>query len=180
MNFKAKQVLLDCKLALLELQEAENNNDIQKIRIRWYTCLALLRSVGHVLENVDKVKYNIYSKLFEEQHNSKKTDKIFSDFIRNERNLILKEYEYYIQKETNTINEQDCIIFDDGSYLLLENGDRLGTEQTRLVIKYFIKSNGFDESKFLSEIVSKAINWWEIYFYELENKIKIKNNGNEA
>ncbi|WP_156478836.1 hypothetical protein [Alcanivorax sp. NBRC 102028] len=47
---KAEKVLADCKKAV-ELMEAEENPD--SFRVLWVACLALLRSVGHVLKKVD-------------------------------------------------------------------------------------------------------------------------------
>lgn len=95
MTITARKVLADCKTAH-ELLEIES--DAVRFRLLWISGVALLRSVGHVLRKVDsngdpKVAraINIAWKRWSED---KGANAIFWDFIEEERNNILKEYEF--------------------------------------------------------------------------------------
>jgi hypothetical protein len=170
MNFTATNVLKDCKEACWELLLAEEKNDSQVIKLRWFTCLALLRSVGHVIDKVDRINYNQYQKIFNEHYKEKKEDSIFKDFIDNERNLILKQYIDYIQNEENIVLEKPNLVDENGNCIVDEEGNRILLSPAEVVTKYFIKSDGFASGKLLHEIVELGIIWWEDYI----NNLKIK------
>ena len=50
MTFKARQVLDDCELALEFLEQATTD---QIWRVHWFAAVALIRTVGDVLDKVD-------------------------------------------------------------------------------------------------------------------------------
>ena len=173
-NFKASEVLTDCRVACRELEDAEANQNERLIRIRWFTCLVLLRSVGHIIDKVDKKNYIKYKSEFDSFYKRKKQEIIFKDFIDKERNMILKEYkDYIINEESEKVESFHVIINDDGDRLDIGGGNTLIYKDDDLVTRYFKKGGGFDEYNLLHEIVSDAIKWWENYINEL--KIKINN-----
>ena len=93
MTFNARNVLDDCRLVLSMLEEED---DFDKWRIHWLAALAAIRAVGHVLSKVDgdhdsSVKINA-DRLFKEWKSDITEHQIFREFIEQDRNLILKEY----------------------------------------------------------------------------------------
>jgi len=66
-------------------------------KVLWILIVTLLRTIGHVLEKVDKKKNPILRKIIDDKYQEWKADKdknaIYWDFICEERNSILKEYE---------------------------------------------------------------------------------------
>ena len=92
----ARDVLDDCRWALMN-----HTGDLQgeAFRVSWVAVVALLRTVGHVLRNVDAREGDTHLKkaIADLWSNLKAGEKqrqppIFWDFIEQERNLILKEY----------------------------------------------------------------------------------------
>ncbi len=96
MTEAARRVLDDCRVALAMLEEEK---DLQKWRIIWVSAVALLRTVGHVLDKVDgddpRVR-TVARTLFNKWKGNDPTDEIFREFIEKERNFILKEYQVNI------------------------------------------------------------------------------------
>jgi hypothetical protein len=89
----ARLALDDCRVALDQLRAEPTG---QLWRVRWVGAVALLRSVGHVLKNVDrnsdqKLRSAIDS-TWQELSNSKPEPLILWKFIEEERNNVLKEY----------------------------------------------------------------------------------------
>jgi hypothetical protein len=86
------QVLDDCELAL-ELLEKES--DPQKFRLFWLAALAALRSVGHVLHNVDAVAdpacRDAVNAAYARWRQDRGSHEIFWLFINAERNSVLKQ-----------------------------------------------------------------------------------------
>jgi hypothetical protein len=80
-KFRAEQVISDCKLALSRF---DDELIADEFRLNLVLCLALLRAVGHCLQNEFRNDDIIFNK--------KKNDKIFTDFIKKFRDKILKNY----------------------------------------------------------------------------------------
>jgi len=93
MTIRAREVLEDCRQALDEIQDGVVG---RQWRIRWIAAIALLRSVGHVLKNVDSASNPLMKRHIDEAWvnlvASKPKPTIFWEFIQKERNNILKEY----------------------------------------------------------------------------------------
>jgi hypothetical protein len=91
---RAREVLLDCERGLADFEAAGLT---PYWRTRWIAVVALLRSVGHVLEKTDKKQSPGLEKAINQAWNAlKKTrpePRIFWEFIREERNNVLKVYE---------------------------------------------------------------------------------------
>ena len=97
MTYQALQVLQDCYHAL-NLLENEENEDLW--RVHWAGALALLRAVGNVLKQVDaKTDPRIAAAEKEQFKKWKQDDRdsdMFFEFIKKDRDLLLKEYEFNV------------------------------------------------------------------------------------
>ena len=91
---RARAVLTDAKLALDML---EDERDPDKFRVLWVASMSLLRAVGHVLHKVDAESNSRLSdavaSAFSSWKNNRHAHAIFWDFIEEERNNVLKQYE---------------------------------------------------------------------------------------
>ena len=91
----AREVLTDCEAARARL---EDETDDVSWRLLWVAAVVLLRTVGHVLAKVDGAGDLTVRKAGNTAFRRWKSDvpehSIFRDFIEDERNLILKEYEH--------------------------------------------------------------------------------------
>ena len=78
-----------------ELLEAET--DDTEFRILWVAGIALARAVGHVLDKVDRKQNDrtkrVISNAYASWRRDKEGNKVFWEFIEDERNRVLKEYE---------------------------------------------------------------------------------------
>ena len=94
MKLTARTVLRDCKSAHALL---EDESDEVRFRLFWVAGVALLRAAGHVLQKVDAERSPAIRLQVERAYSQWKRDReanaIFWEFIENERNHILKEYE---------------------------------------------------------------------------------------
>jgi hypothetical protein len=94
MVLKARNVLADCRNAL-DLLEEETRPEV--FRLYWVAGIALARAVGHVLQKVggehDATIKRAVALAYAAWLADKQANAIFWDFIEQERNQILKEYE---------------------------------------------------------------------------------------
>jgi hypothetical protein len=95
----ARNVLKDCRYALTELRDdalAKVRNDPgAAYRVRWFGALAMLRAVGHVLRKVDaKSSPHMASANSAWWDNLKLTRLAIWEFIDDDRDALLKEYDY--------------------------------------------------------------------------------------
>ena len=104
-KLKALSVLNDCNIAKNELGAALKSGDQSLIRIRWITCLSLLRTVGYVLKKFDQPNFPEHQDDFNTIYNERKSDEIFISFIDEERNLALKEYQVNIEEGLLTLRK---------------------------------------------------------------------------
>jgi hypothetical protein len=99
MTLAARQVLLDCEATLLELREDPKGSAWRR---RWAAQLALLRTVMHVLKNVDGERSEALGRAINESWDRLKESKPyppeFWQFIEEERNNLLKEYRTVVQQ----------------------------------------------------------------------------------
>ncbi|PKG42572.1 hypothetical protein [Psychroflexus sp. MES1-P1E] len=161
---RVDKLIEDLELSLELLRKCEVENDIAMVRLQWLTCLTLLRAAGHVhnseVQNTNKKQ--IANKLF----NDKRNDKVYSEFIKKERDLLLKEYEYYVSNEHSIRFDPIYLVTEDGFNLLTEDGNKLILEQDEKVLSNFKKNDGYKKDLPPSELVREAIDWWKAYFKE--------------
>lgn len=166
---KSREVYNDCCYAKDELEIAIANGDYQKAKILWFSCLTLLRSIGHVLNNVDVVNYGAHFKLLSETrfNSSIKKEPIFEKFIKEERDKILKEYSSSL--EVDECKAKRAIMTPNGLQLMTPSGQLLCTTTT---IKSLIKTKSYAAGENPILVLDKALNFWDKELSWLEEKIE--------
>ena len=90
----AHEVLNDCRIVHQMLEDEE---DVERMRALWAGGIALLRAVGHILEKVDgadPVVGEIIAERYRDWKSNRKKYAVFWEFIEQERNNILKTYQF--------------------------------------------------------------------------------------
>ena len=152
MTLMARRALADCVVAH-ELLE-KNDREDPAWRVHWVACLALLRTVGHVLDKVDGAHTPEHRAAIDATWTAWKGDRkrhaIFWLFIECERNSLLKQYEFGVEPEPT------YVVTEDGDRLVTEDGDALVTEDDffRLSVAGFEDQDGRD-------VIREAIDWWK-------------------
>lgn len=160
MTTQAREVLEDCRIAVRRLTEGVAGKEW---RIAWVTSVALLRAVGHVLRNVDSKSSLAMAQAIETAWQglsaTKPEPKIFWQFIEEERNNILKEYQL-----TAGLG---ITVRPGTAHLNLQTGEHRGEPGLPTLYDYAMRSGpyeGVDQRLVLSE----AIAWWESYLGSIE------------
>jgi hypothetical protein len=154
MALAAEAVLKECEFALYCM---EREDDRRKFKLFWMAALAGLRSVGHVLKNVDGPREPQIEKsaasAFARWKADREKHRIFWEFIEDERNALLKEarrgvlaipYSIMVEKESHNVDFELYAPMIDGPY---------GGEDCRDVLKL-------------------AINWWKQELREIKRDAK--------
>ena len=159
MALEARKTLQDCEIALVELEKHKRGN--QAWRVQWVACLALLRSVGNVLRNVDgKADARRRAAIDAAWSGWKKKETghaIFSDFIKAGRDNVIKEYQFGVVPEPINV-----VV---GGVPVVVNGNQVVTaeEYFRLTLKRFENRDG-------REVIREAINWWKAELDRIEKQ----------
>ena len=145
MTAASRKVLADCFLAHRLL---ENESDTEIWRVHWVGALSLIRAVGHVLEAVDGTDPRC-RKISEEMYLSWRDKvniehQIFRDFIKHERDLMLKEYSTAVNLDV------------DVPLLVIPDGDVYLVDQNIFRPMYAGPWAGKDAR----DVYEMAINWW--------------------
>jgi hypothetical protein len=161
---RTRQVLDDCRLAL-EMLEAEK--DFRRWRIHWAGAVALIRAVGHVMadecQSAARLKRASQS-LFKKWKASSAEDEIFHQFIKRERDFILKEYQFNLYPL-------------DEVYVAVQGVTRplAGGPETNFGDVFPIGENiyrplldSYREGDDAREVYGEAIEWWEKQIQILE------------
>lgn len=150
----AWDVLEDCENALEMLQVEES---FDKFRVIWVAAIAQVRAVGHVLHKVDGERNLKLKKIIEDTFSDWKKDRdsnaIFWEFIENERNSVLKQYEFgFLFGPIGVITpaEQEIVELDEGLFCPILEG-RYEGEDCR-------------------DILAEAIKWWKTQLELVETK----------
>lgn len=151
---QAYRVLRDCKHAVALLEETTNPDTF---RVLWVAAIALARAVGHVLENVNQNENPGLSAAIRSAYEEWKADKpknsIYWDFIREERNRTLKEYE---------------ICAADHPTILAANGQAFSVD----LDLYSPLSDGPFAGEDCRDILHEAVAWWEKELGKIEKSAK--------
>ena len=150
----ARDVLEDCEKALEMLQEEIPSDEF---RVIWVAAIAQVRAIGHVLHKVDGERNPKLKKIIEEAFNDWKKNKednaIFWDFIENERNSVLKQYEFgFLFGPIGVITpaDQEIVELNEGLFCPILEG-RYEGEDCR-------------------DILAEAIKWWKNQLNIIEDK----------
>lgn len=161
---KAREVFRDCQYAKERLQQAIEQHRLDDAKMYWFAALAMLRAIGHVLHNVDaEERGDAFRVALEGHFKLWKHEPIFTDFIEQERNNILKEYKSSLSEQVTT--EEFLLATESGDILTTESGVPLGGTTT---VTTLVKGRGAYSGISPAEILTKALAWWEKELNELE------------
>jgi hypothetical protein len=151
---KARQVLADCRHAL-DLLEAETSSE--NLRVLWVGGVALARAVGHVLQKVDGERDAEVKKAVSTAYASWKSDRaanaIFWDFIEEERNQVLKQYEIgFFAGPVDVLAGGDVHALDENLFCPLTEGSFAGED--------------------CRDVLEQAIAWWEEQLTTIEASLR--------
>jgi hypothetical protein len=155
---KARELYKDCLYARECLRDAVNQGNLNQARLFWFAALAMVRSIGDVVKNVDANGRSQFEAELVTRWKLWKAEPMFADFIKPERDAIVHEYESSLAEEGNLFPK-------DGGSLLLENGNALPRDTT---ITRLVKSGGMFEGSAPEVALSEALAWWEEKLSELE------------
>ncbi len=139
----ARRVLADCKHSLDMLQM---ESQPASFRVLWVAGIALARAVGHVLQKVDGKQDSAVRAAIETAYASWKADRpsnaIFWNFIEEERNQVLKQYEVgFFAGPVDIVAEGQVYTLDDHLFCPITDGPFAGED--------------------CRDILEQAIEWWE-------------------
>lgn len=162
MTKASRKVLEDCKGALQDFKYGVQG---EVWRRRWITSVVLLRTVGHVLSKVDALSDPALKKIIDAEwaklQDSKPEPRIFWEFIDEERNNILKEYQ---------IRAGQGITIRPGTmHLNLTTGEQTHGESLPTLYHYTITS-GHYKGKEQKDVLNEAIEWWDKYLENIETQ----------
>jgi hypothetical protein len=166
---RARDVLNDCKLALHDFEEALRDFDealpTPEWRTRWVGLVALLRSVGHVLDKVDgetNAKWrDAVDKAWERVNSVKPDHKILWEFIEQERNNVLKAYNMGARLNTTFRPGPMVLGFSDSTVRQILQKTGPTTHEP------FMRSGSYAGRDALA-LCREAIAFWEKYLSEVE------------
>ena len=171
MTQQARIVLQDAKYAI---SRHDDRLQSESFRISWLSIITLLRAVGHVLQNVDslsspEMKRTIDGK-WAEITKTKPKPIIFWEFIFQERNRFLKNYEHGIDRSIT-------VPAISGGFLKVDCGNSRGGQfSPGSKLTSFISSGPF-KGRNEKEVAWEAYGWWEKYLNEIDemvNKYSLK------
>lgn len=167
MTLKAREVLDDCRAALRML---EDEKDLQRWRITWAATVALLRTVGDVLNKVDgqdKTIKKVSELFFREWMGDSSEHLIFRDFIRLERNNIVHEYRINVHPlEKVSVLVQSLLQPVKGGAPLLQNAVY---EIDENIYRPIMKGHWTGDDA--RDVAREVILWWEKQLSAIDLKI---------
>ena len=150
---KAYQVLSDCRRAH-ELLEHEA--DAQSFRVLFVAAVTLCRAVGHVLHKVDaRERPELAERIatwWRDVKSNPNENRIFHGFIEQQRNLVLKEYEFRHDDSNQTLivlPSAESFTLDELVFCPITEGEYTGED--------------------CRDILAEAISWWEAQLCQIEN-----------
>lgn len=162
MTIEARRILSDCNLAL-EMLEGEDARD--RWRVLWAGAVSLTRAVGHVLERVDGSRNAELLRLSNEAYARWRGEPkhiIFAQFIKPERDLVLKEYK-------NTV-EGGADVY--GITFIDENG----IEQIDYIdaVLYRPIMSGHYAGEDARDVLRAALDWWAQELDALDTALELQ------
>jgi hypothetical protein len=131
----ARRVLRDAYRARHELAQAFKSRDAAVCRLRWVTAVTLLRAVGHALDSIDTRRSPVMKQavktVWKRWQDAPFHHLIFHQFIKRERDVVLKEYRFTEGRVTAgdgdaagaAVSASTIILIGDRSYSALDTVD---------------------------------------------------------
>lgn len=162
MTIAARRILYDLQYAL---HNHEKDLQSEAFRVSWFSIVALLRSIGHVLDKVDSKQSmemkSAISTMWKKTQSTKPNPAIFWEFIDSERNRFLKEYSHSIDRTVDLYHM-------DGHYLATEDvGHTQGWSALDTPVSSQI-SNGVFSGRNELDVAWEAWHWWSSYLDEID------------
>lgn len=163
MTQRAREVLHDCEAALDDLMTGPTG---LQWRTRWAAAVALLRTVGHVLDKVDAEENPavraVVTAEWERLKNTKPEPVIYWEFIERERNNILKIYRFGARQ--NVTLRPGSIVLDRAT------GESVGLPGGPTTYEHVMAGGPF-ASQDPRDVVQFAITWWRQYLDEVDRRV---------
>lgn len=153
----ARRVLRDAELAL-DCLEQEQDSD--RFRVLWVAAISLSRMVGHVLAKVESERSDLMRGIIErhwsEWRSNPTQHRVFHDFIEDERNRVLKEYEFgFLDGEipvvTQSAGKAEAFLLENLLYCPITDGTFVGED--------------------CRDMLRQGIEWWKSRLQEIEDEI---------
>lgn len=135
---------------MLEDEEGE-----QRWRILWVAAMALVRSVGHVLRNVDREDLQarpLIDAAWDRWKAERSANEVFWEFIENERNNILKEYQFSVLDSATV------------GLLVVEGSEESGQALTYETLPDNLLrpvEQGYGTGEDARDVYRDALRWWD-------------------
>jgi hypothetical protein len=160
MTANARAVLSDCEAALGDLRSGATG---LLWRTRWVSVVTLLRAVGHVLDKVDgrrdpKLKAVIAS-AYADLKSTQPEPSIYWQFIEQERNNVIKAYEFGVQQN---VTVRPGALWHD-----TRTGEWGSTESGPTTYEHLVRDGPF-AGQDPRDVVEQAIRWWHEYLDALD------------
>ena len=138
----------------LELLENESRSDV--FRVLWVGGVALIRAVGHVLQKVDgqtgEVMKRTVAAAYASWKGSRNEHSIFWDFIEDERNRMLKEYEAGFVPDPAVYAEGEWYVLDENLFCPMRNSTFAGED--------------------CRDVFAEAVRWWDEQLGKIEAAVQ--------
>jgi hypothetical protein len=172
-TLRARSVLADCRWALAQYSSELSG---PRLRVAWVGIVTLLRAVGHVLKKVDarddpKIR-QIVDQLWNEWASTKPA--IFSEFIENERNSVLKQYEFGFSRTFEARRTEEGPVTIDLRGDLLARAESNELPQVALRGLQSIILDGPFHGRPESGVAAEAIEWWELQLTQIERRAGLR------
>lgn len=156
---RAREVLSDCERALTDFEAA---GPTPYWRTRWTALVALLRSVGHVLQKIDAKQTPelkpVIDQAWAELKRTKPEPRVFWEFIEKERNNVLKAYQ---------VGARLNITVRPGPASLSFSG-RVDAAQSGLTTYETFMRSGFYGGRDALAVCREAIAFWDRFLDDVE------------
>lgn len=168
-ELRARSVLADCRWALAQYSSELSG---PRLRVAWVGIVALLRAVGHVLKKIDSRDNpnvrQIVDQLWNEWASTEPA--IFCEFIENERNSVLKQYEFGFSRtfEVRRTEEGPVTIELRGDLLARAESNELAQGDLRDLQSIVL--DGPFHGRPESGVAAEAIEWWELQLTQIERR----------
>lgn len=151
-RLQAWKVLSDLRRAIELLEAADDEADF---RIQWLAAVAIARVVGHVLDRVDRKSgacaEMVISDFYANWKRNPERNAIFFEFVKPERDLLLKEYEFSALE---------------GAWLVVDVHDEAPWMLSHDI--FAPMGSGRYEGVDCRDVLREAADWWEEKLEEIE------------
>jgi len=162
MTVHARAVLRDCEAALEDLRAGATG---LLWRTRWVAAVALLRTVGHVLDKVDGESSPKLKAAVSSAYGALKTTRpeplIYWEFIEKERNNLLKLYEFGVQ--------QNVTVRPGAVWYNLTTGESGSTGGGPTTYEHLVRDGPY-AGQDPRDVIAKAIAWWRDYLDAIDRR----------